>query len=62
MSTLLVWVLMIAPYDSKTIHVFSPQVATLEDCQRMQQFVKASSGRASQCIQIQVPKQTDRKN
>lgn len=56
MTTLLVWVLMIAPYDSKSIHVFSPPVSTLEDCQRMQKFVKESSGRASQCIQVQVPK------
>jgi hypothetical protein len=55
MTTILVWVLMIAPYDSKTIFTFSPEVATIEDCQRMQRFVKESSGRGSQCIQISVP-------
>jgi hypothetical protein len=55
MNTMLVWLLMIGPYDSKTVFTFSPPVVTLEDCQRMQRFVKESSGRPSQCIQVKVP-------
>jgi len=55
MNTMLVWILLIAPYDGRSIHVFSPPVATLQDCQRMQAFVKGSSGRASQCVQVKVP-------
>jgi hypothetical protein len=55
MNTMLVWILMIAPYDGRSIHVFSPPVVTLQDCQRMQAFVKESSGRASQCVQVKVP-------
>lgn len=55
MNTMLVWILMISPYDGRSIHVFSPPVATLQDCQRMQQFAKEYSGRATQCIQVRVP-------
>ncbi len=55
MNTMLVWILMIAPYDGRSIHVFSPPVVALQDCQRMQEFVKASSGRASRCVQVKVP-------
>ncbi len=55
MNTMLVWILMIAPYDGRSIHVFSPPMATLQDCQRMQAVVKESSGRVSQCVQVKVP-------
>lgn len=55
MNTMLVWILLIAPYDGRTVYTFSPPVATIEDCQRMQKFVKESTGRATQCIQVKVP-------
>ena len=55
MSTMLVWLLMISPFDGRTSYTFSPPVATIQDCQRMQQFIKETSGRSSQCVQVKMP-------
>ena len=55
MKTILVWILIVhnyQPHDGIQ-EVFSPPVATLEDCKRMQNAVREiSTGAATKCVQV----------
>lgn len=59
-STIMVWVLVIAPYDGRSNPVISQNMADLISCQRMQKFFTANSGRSTQCVEIQVPHEQPR--
>lgn len=54
-SSIMVWVLVIASYDGRSIPVISQNMSDLASCQRLQKFITANTGRATQCVEIQVP-------
>ncbi len=54
MNTILVWVLVtVGGYHSNQV-TYSPQMADLESCQRIQQSIEKWAGR-TQCVQIRIP-------
>ena len=58
MNTILVWVLItVGGYGGDQV-VYSPPMADLESCQRLQKAAKELTNRRlySQCVQIRVPK------
>ena len=54
MNTILVWVLISSGGYHGNQVVYSPQVADLESCQRIQQAVEKWA-RHTQCVQVRVP-------
>jgi hypothetical protein len=61
MNTILVWVLITVGGANSTQVTYSPPLADLESCQRVQKAAKELTGGErrgsySQCVQIQVPK------
>ena len=55
MKTVLVWFLIVHNYQPNggIQEVFSPAMATLEDCKRMQNAVREiSAGAATKCVQV----------
>ena len=56
MNTLLVWVLITISNANYTV-MYSPPVADLESCQRMEAFVKDPGGvTKTKCVQIRLAK------
>jgi len=54
MNTILVWVLVsVGGYYGNQV-VYSPQMADLESCQRIQKAIEKWAGQ-TQCVQIRVP-------
>lgn len=54
MITALVWVLMVSKYNYSGMVSYSPPVATLEDCERLQNNLDSDFKRfsSSKCIQV----------
>lgn len=51
MTTVLVWFLIVSVYGDNTV-IYSPPVATVADCQRMQQALDKAVRYYSQCVQV----------
>jgi hypothetical protein len=60
-ESIMVWVLMIAPYDGRSNPVISQNMSDLVSCQRMQKFITANTGRSTQCVEIAVPHESNKR-
>ena len=57
MNTILVWVLVTASIQNHQPVVYSPPMATLEECQRVQTIVQSTDyGIKGRCIQMRIAK------
>jgi hypothetical protein len=56
MNTILVWVLItVGGYNGNEVS-YSPPMADLESCQRLEKVVREGKYNFTQCVQIRIPK------